>query len=138
MKKRRKGRKRVLCNKGALRVNEPILNSELVRGSIDTIILAVLLQEDNYGYQIIKEIYLKSGKQFELKEPTLYSSLRRLEKQGMIESYWGEESQGGRRKYYKITAQGKTLYAENYEEWRMARELIDCLIQVRKAGESDD
>ena len=48
--------------------------SELVRGSIDTIILNVLLREDNYGYQIIKEIYRKSGREFELKEPTLYSS----------------------------------------------------------------
>ncbi|WP_010272568.1 PadR family transcriptional regulator, partial [Paenibacillus senegalensis] len=52
---------------------EPLYNSDLVRGSIDTIILSVLLREDNYGYQIIKEIYRKSGQQYELKEPTLYS-----------------------------------------------------------------
>lgn len=117
-------------------LDEPLYNSDLVRGSIDTIILAVLLQADNYGYQIIKEIAVKSGQRFELKEPTLYSSLRRLEKQGMIRSYWGEDSsQGGRRKYYSITEQGRELYLNNYEEWQRARELIDCLIQVRKGAQ---
>lgn len=103
--------------------------SELVRGSIDTIILNVLLQGDNYGYQIIKEIYLKSGKEFELKEPTLYSSLRRLEAQGALESYWGEESRGGRRKYYRVTGQGKALFNDNYGAWQAVKGLIDRLIQ---------
>lgn len=108
---------------------EPLYSSDLVRGSIDTIILSVLLREDNYGYQIIKEIYRKSDQQYELKEPTLYSSLRRLEKQQMIESYWGEETQGGRRKYYRITAMGRALYQRNYDSWQAARQLIDRLIE---------
>lgn len=104
-------------------------NSELVRGSIDTIILKVLLEGDNYGYQIIKEIYLKSGREFELKEPTLYSALRRLETQGALESYWGEESQGGRRKYYRVTVQGQALFDENYRAWQAVKNLIDRLIE---------
>lgn len=103
--------------------------SELVRGSIDTIILNILLREDNYGYQIIKEIYRKSGREFELKEPTLYSSLRRLEKQKALESYWGEESRGGRRKYYRITAAGKALLDENYRAWQSVKSLIDRLTE---------
>ena len=102
--------------------------SELVRGSIDTIILNVLLQGDNYGYQIIKEIYLKSGQEFELKEPTLYSSLRRLETQGALQSYWGEESQGGRRKYYRVTEAGRSLFRENYRAWQAVKNMIDRLI----------
>lgn len=106
---------------------ETVANSDLVRGSIDTIILSVLLQEDNYGYRIIKEIYLKSGREYELKEPTLYSSLRRLEAQGALESYWGEESRGGRRKYYRVTEAGRVLYSENYAAWQAARDLIDRL-----------
>jgi PadR family transcriptional regulator PadR len=103
--------------------------SELVRGSIDTIILNVLLRGDNYGYQIIKEIYRRSGQEFELKEPTLYSSLRRLEKQGALQSYWGEESRGGRRKYYRVTAAGKALLDENYRAWQSVKSLIDRLIE---------
>ncbi|CAM5796539.1 MULTISPECIES: PadR family transcriptional regulator [Brevibacillus] len=113
-------------------MDETLNNSDLVRGSIDTIILSVLLTGDNYGYQIIKEIYRKSQNRFELKEPTLYSSLRRLEKQKMIESYWGEETQGGRRKYYSITELGRELYRTNCAEWELARNLIDRLIRVEK------
>ncbi len=108
---------------------ESAVNSDLVRGSIDTIILCVLLEGDNYGYQIIKEIYLKSGQEFELKEPTLYSALRRLETQGALESYWGGESQGGRRKYYRVTEIGRTQFVKNLEAWRAARDLIDRLIR---------
>lgn len=108
---------------------EPVANSDLVRGSIDTIILRVLLEGDNYGYQIIKEIYLKSGKEFELKEPTLYTALRRLEAQGALESYWGEESLGGRRKYYRITEAGKVLFNENYRAWQAVKSLIDRLTE---------
>lgn len=107
---------------------ESIHNSDLIRGNIDTFILRVLLDGDNYGYQIIKEISLRSGNRFELKEPTLYSSLRRLEKQGFIRSYWGEETQGGRRKYYNLSQEGQGRLRQNQEEWKAAREIIDILI----------
>jgi PadR family transcriptional regulator PadR len=113
-------------------LTEPVANSDLVRGSIDTIILSVLLERDNYGYQIIKEIYLKSGREFELKEPTLYAALRRLEAQGALESYWGEESQGGRRKYYRVTEAGKVLYRKNYDAWQAVKKLIDRLLERRE------
>lgn len=72
-------------------MDEQAINSDLIRGNIDPIILSVLIPKDNYGYSIIKEIYRKSGERFELKEPTLYSSLKRLEKGGYVESYWGEK-----------------------------------------------
>ena len=71
------------------------IHSDLIRGHIDTMILRVLLDGDSYGYEIIKTLFLRSGQRYELKEPSLYTSLRRLEKQGYIESYWGNESQGG-------------------------------------------
>ncbi|WP_315121193.1 PadR family transcriptional regulator [uncultured Clostridium sp.] len=107
------------------------VSSDLIRGNIDTIILCVLCKKDSYGYEIIKTIKENSGGKYELKEPTLYSSLKRLEAQNMVESYWGNESQGGRRKYYKITSDGFEMYESNYEAWRVARDVIDKLIEVR-------
>jgi|GEM_PF-343940 len=107
---------------------ESLHNSDLIRGNIDTFILRVLMDGDNYGYQIIKEIARRSGQRFELKEPTLYSSLRRLEKQELIRSYWGEETQGGRRKYYHLTPQGRERFLRNRSEWKAARVVIDDLI----------
>ncbi len=121
---------------GDARMEEQVINSDLIRGNIDTIILSILLQADNYGYNIIKHIYKKSGNTFELKEPTLYSSLRRLESQQLVQSYWGEETQGGRRKYYRITQTGKEMYTKNLRDWQAARDLIDKLIATSN-GESE-
>ena len=74
------------------------INSDLIRGHINTIILKALYDGDRYGYDIIKDIEQKSSGQYTLKQPTLYSCLKRLESQGFISSYWGAKSNGGRRK----------------------------------------
>ncbi len=105
------------------------ISSDLIRGHIDTIILRVLMNSDNYGYEIIKAISLISNGLYELKEPSLYTSLKRLEKGNLIQSYWGDESQGGRRKYYKITKRGKEIYSKSVADWKVARDLISQLIE---------
>lgn len=94
----------------------------------NTIILRVLLDSDNYGYEIIKAIGIRSGGEYELKEPSLYTSLKRLEVGKLIVSYWGNESQGGRRKYYQITEHGKQTYERSLSQWKAARVLIDKLL----------
>ena len=113
--------------------NENIQN-EIVRGRINTIILSSLIDEDKYGYEIRKEIEVKTGGTFILKEPTLYSSLKRLEKQGFVEAYYGEstETHGGRRKYYKLTEYGRDVTNKNLNEWKYSRSLIDKLITEEK------
>lgn len=109
-----------------------VISSDLIRGSIDTIILRVLAEGDNYGYEIIKAIYKNSHGKYELKEPSLYTSLKRLESNKLIESYWGNESQGGRRKYYRLTSSGLETYKSNLTNWKIARDLIDQLIEKRE------
>jgi len=110
-------------------MNENNISSELIRGNIDSIILRVICDGDNYGYEIIKTISKNSEGKYELKEPSLYTSLKRLETQKLIESYWGDESQGGRRKYYKITELGKENYKKALIAWKIARDLINKLIE---------
>lgn len=104
------------------------ISSDLIRGHIDTIVLGLLSAEDRYGYDICRQVTLLSDNEYELKEPTLYSAARRLEGQGLIRSYWGEESQGGRRKYYAITPEGRQAYERNLMDWKRARTLIDRLV----------
>ena len=81
------------------------ISADLIRGHINTIILRTLYERDKYGYEIIEEIEKKSHGQYSLKQPTLYSALKRLETQGYINAYWktDEVSLGGRRKYYTLT-----------------------------------
>ena len=64
------------------------IDSDLIRGHVDTIILKTLTTGEKYGYEIIKEIEQKSKGTYELKQPTLYSCLKRLENQGLISAFW--------------------------------------------------
>ncbi len=80
------------------------------RGFVNNIILESLLSGDKYGYEIIKEVEEKSNGKIILKQPSLYSSLKRFETKGYITSYWGDSDIGGRRHYYTITEIGKNYY----------------------------
>jgi PadR family transcriptional regulator PadR len=104
------------------------ISSDLLRGHTDTIILKLLMAGDKYGYEISKLIQTNSCDEYELKEATMYSSLKRLEGDGSITSYWGDETQGGRRKYYRITEKGKRIYFENKSNWEYAKRILDQLL----------
>ncbi len=104
------------------------ISADIIRGHIDTIILKLLDHEDMYGYQICKTIHANSEGAYELKEATMYSSLKRLESDTCIMSYWGDESQGGRRKYYKITERGRTVYRQNVQHWEQAKRILEKLL----------
>ena len=109
-------------------MNNVKLTSDLLRGHTDTIILKLLKNGDKYGYEITKLVADLSGNDYELKEATMYSSLKRLENDGQIISYWGDESQGGRRKYYRITNGGQQLYETNRHNWDSAKAILNNLL----------
>ena len=104
------------------------ISSDLLRGHTDTIILKLLFSGDKYGYEISKLISSNSNGEYELKESTMFSSLKRMESDGDVTSYWGDESQGGRRKYYRITEKGKITYDENKKNWGNAKRILDELL----------
>ena len=107
---------------------DPMISADLLRGNTNTMILRILLDSDHYGYEIIKLLRDRSAGQLELKEATLYSSLRRLETDGDIAWYWGDETQGGRRKYYRVTDQGRATYETNKQNWELTKKIVDQLI----------
>lgn len=109
-------------------MTENKISADLLRGHTDTIILKLLLDGDKYGYEITKLIQAHSHGEYELKEATMYSSLKRLEGDGCITSYWGDETQGGRRRYYRITKKGKQVYVENKDNWEYAKRVLDQLL----------
>ncbi len=104
------------------------LSSDLLRGHTDTMILKLLISSDRYGYEITKLINHNSNGEYELKEATMYSGLKRLESDGNISWYWGDETQGGRRKYYRITEKGRLTYSENKKNWEYAKHILDQLL----------
>ena len=104
-------------------------SADLLRGHTDTVVLSILLKGDNYGYEIHKTIIDKLGGEYELKEATLYSSYKRLESGGYITSYWGDETLGSRRKYYRITERGKELFRQNKTDWTKTQTILNKLLE---------
>ncbi|GHV07232.1 PadR family transcriptional regulator [Clostridia bacterium] len=109
------------------------ITADLIRGHTETIILTHVSRHDSYGYEVNKSIYEKSQGKYELKEATLYGAFRRLEEAGCIESFWGDETTGARRRYYRITDSGRKTLSDNLKEWRDAKALIDVLVQEEKS-----
>jgi len=105
-------------------------SADLLRGHTDTVVLSVLLKGDNYGYEIHRSIIDKLGGEYELKEATLYSSYKRLEADGYVTSYWGDETLGSRRKYYRITDNGKELLRQNKADWLNTQKILNNLLEV--------
>jgi DNA-binding PadR family transcriptional regulator len=106
-----------------------VLSSDLLRGHTDTIVLRILLSGDSYGFEIYNRILEKTGDRYELKETTLYSSYKRLESEGCITSYWGSETLGARRKYYRITGKGRKVFEKNMRDWKFTQKLINELLE---------
>ena len=106
----------------------PNIDSDLIRGNIDTIILKTMVDGDKYGLDIIKEVESRSNGTYELKQPTLYSCLKRLENQELISSYWLDGDIGGRRHYYKLTDKGRETLQKKQEEWSKSKFIIDNLL----------
>lgn len=112
-------------------MEQKAISSDLIRGHIDTIILHTLLDGDKHAQQIIDTVEEKSNKQYQLNQATLYSSLKRLECSGYVKSYWFD-SEGGRRKYIKITDKGIAFVNENLSNWSFSRAIIDKLINYEE------
>ena len=108
------------------------ISADILRGHTDTIILTQLVRGDNYGYEINKTVQQRTDGQYGFKEATLYTAFKRLEQNGLITSYWGEEGAGARRRYYAITELGRQKWEENCREWEETRKLIDSLIAVEE------
>lgn len=95
------------------------LDKGLIGGSTVLLILSLLEEADRYGYEIIRELELRSDKAFQLKEGTLYPVLHKLENNGYVKSYKAKGDRGRDRKYYKITINGKKQLAKEKEQWDM-------------------
>lgn len=113
------------------------INQELFRGHVDTIILKALNEEPKYGYEILDIIKSASKGVYEIKQSTLYSTLKRLEKTGLISSFLGDESMGGRRRYYSLTDNGKEYLIEEQRDWEFSRTLLNNLVSDKEIDLKD-
>ncbi len=95
------------------------LNRELIAASTTPLVLAILCQNDCYGYALIQEVRELSGSRIAWSDGMLYPVLRRLETQGLISSYWQVADSGRRRRYYKIEEEGQRELTSWRDQWNL-------------------
>jgi len=93
------------------------MDSRLLWGMVDTLILEVVADGPTYGYQIAQTVTSRSKGYFELKEGSLYPALHRLERQKFLASNWEDTPEGRRRKFYRLTPAGRRGLDERRAEW---------------------
>jgi PadR family transcriptional regulator PadR len=101
----------------------------MIRGHLDSIILRLVLEKDRYGYEILKEISLRTDHRFRIKETTLYAVFQRLEKKELIQSYYGSESKGRKTKVLQHYYARKSLFKRNCERMAGNKEIINLFLE---------
>lgn len=105
-----------------------MISSDIIRGYIDIMILFMLLDKPSYGYEVSKNINSLTEGKYLIKETTLYSAFTRLERNGYIKSFSGEDY-GNRRTYYRITEEGLEYYYQKCQEWVLTKSVIEYFIR---------
>ena len=98
-----------------------------LKGTLPTLILEALVKEPSHGYRIAQGIKERSQGVLDFKEGTLYPALHKLENEGVVESYEAVEK-GRPRRYYRITASGRTALAKNRAEWRKVSRAVTLIL----------
>ena len=94
-----------------------MISKALIAASTKPMILSILQEKENYGYQIIQSVKRISGGSLEWSDGMLYPVLHRLEKDGLIQAHWRISEEGRRRKYYQITEFGQKELETEKEQW---------------------
>jgi DNA-binding PadR family transcriptional regulator len=100
------------------------LGKDLVAASATPLVLAILAEGDSYGYAIIKRVAELSGGHLQWTDGMLYPVLHRLERQDLVAARWGVSESGRRRKYYRITKEGRAQLAAQKQQWQVVDDTL--------------
>jgi PadR family transcriptional regulator len=110
-----------------------ILDREVKKGSAELLILALLEDRPRHGYEIGRLIESRSNGTIAFHVASLYPMLYRLEKRGVIEGRWVEKAGQRRRRYYRLTAEGRKMLARQRSFWQEFVEALDRVARIRHA-----
>ena len=95
------------------------IGKDLVAASAMPLVLAILDEGESYGYAILKRIAELSGGEMEWTDGMLYPLLHRLDRIGYVEARWDSPASGRRRRYYRITPEGRKALSEQRRQWEV-------------------
>jgi PadR family transcriptional regulator len=102
-------------------------SSDLQRGSAEMIILSLLEARPRHGYELAKLVESRSEMLVQFQVASIYPMLYRLERKGLVRGAWVEKPNERRRRFYRLTPQGKRELAEQRRSWR---EFVKALHQL--------
>src|SRR5256885_9476929 len=102
--------------------------SQLLRGALDAAALAVVAEQDGYGYDVVRR--LRAAGLTDVGDASVYGTLRRLYRSGALTSYVMPSDEGPHRRYYGITARGRAQLAEAREVWADFSHVLTDLLQT--------
>lgn len=111
-----------------------MIGADAIRGHIDLILLSILQSRPSYAYEISQTITNRSRGEYLIKQTTLYTAVKRLQSQGLLDSYEDVSSTGKPRTYYKLTSLGLDQLDAKRAEWRSTRELVDHITEGKDAS----
>jgi PadR family transcriptional regulator PadR len=115
-----------------LHMAEPEIDTKaLQKTSAEMIVLALLEQRPRHGYELAKLIESRSEGKLDFHVASLYPMLYRLEAKGWAEGRWVERANERRKRFYRITARGKKVLAQQRKNWRDFFEVLDRVAQIR-------
>ena len=106
------------------------INKDLIAASSTPLVLAILAGGDSYGYAILQRVRELSRGRMEWTDGMLYPVLHRLERLGLVEARWEVAESGRRRKYYRITSQGRKQLTEERRQWQAVDAALRGIWQV--------
>ena len=106
------------------------INKDLIAASSTPMVLAILAEADSYGYAILQRVRELSGGHLEWTDGMLYPILHRLERLGHVKARWEVAQSGRRRKYYRITSQGRRQLTEERRQWQAVDGALRGIWQV--------
>jgi transcriptional regulator len=110
-------------------------DSEMLKGTLDMMILRTLLTGDAHGHTIAKVIERTSEDILEVEQGSLYPALHRLEDRGWVSSYWSASENNRKARFYRLTAAGKKQLARQTNRWRQMTRAIGLVMGHENPGD---
>ncbi len=98
---------------------------QLKKGVLELCVLALLMRHDSYAYEIASRL----AEGIDMGEGTIYPLMRRMQSDGLVDTYLVESAQGPPRKYYRLTQAGRSSFAAQKSEWRTFVNAVDAILE---------
>ncbi len=103
---------------------------ELLKGTLDVLILKTLSRGSLHGYAVSRWIREATGQAFQVEEGALYPALRRLEQRGLVEAEWGVSETGREARFYRLTPAGEEELSAGVRTWRRYARAMARVLEV--------